>query len=99
MKIHHFNSQSIADLVNPAYTENMNNSQIDFKDYRKEYLKSELLESTISSNPFKQFEQWAESAIKMNLYEPNAMILSTATASGRPSNRVVLLKDYSEEGF
>jgi pyridoxamine 5'-phosphate oxidase len=46
-----------------------------------------------------QFERWLDDAINAGLPEPNAMVMSTADASGRPSARTVLLKEVDERGF
>ena len=58
-----------------------------------------LTEENINKNPFKQFEIWFEEAKKTGLKDPNAMNVASATKSGIPSSRMVLLKAYSEEGF
>jgi pyridoxamine 5'-phosphate oxidase len=46
-----------------------------------------------------QFERWLDEAIAAPLPEPNAMVLATADAEGRPSARTVLLKVVDERGF
>lgn len=53
----------------------------------------------MEADPVSQFHNWFQDALRANVKEPNAMTLSTATLDGRPSARVVLLKDYSAEGF
>ena len=58
-----------------------------------------ITEENINKNPFKQFEIWFEEAKKIGLKDPNAMNVASATKSGIPSSRMVLLKAYSEEGF
>lgn len=68
-------------------------------DLRKEYLYSELLEDNVDKNPFKQFEKWFDDAVKAQIYEPNAFSLATATPEGKPSVRVLLLKEITSEGF
>jgi pyridoxamine 5'-phosphate oxidase len=71
----------------------------DLSNQRRNYIKHELLEGTISKNPFEQFGQWFEDAGKAEIMEPNAMILATAAKTGKPSARIVLLKAFSEDGF
>jgi pyridoxamine 5'-phosphate oxidase len=66
---------------------------------RKEYSLNKLSESTVKSDPVKQFETWFKEAVKSEMKEPNAMILATASAENEPSARVVLLKDFSKSGF
>lgn len=68
-------------------------------DLRKEYLYSELLEDNVDKNPFKQFEKWFDDAVKAQIYEPNAFSLATATPEGKPSVRVLLLKEITADGF
>ncbi|XP_015605078.1 pyridoxine-5'-phosphate oxidase isoform X2 [Cephus cinctus] len=53
-----------------------------------------------SKQPFGQFKAWFEIACNTpGILEPNAMFLATATKSGIPSVRPVLLKGYGSEGF
>jgi pyridoxamine 5'-phosphate oxidase len=49
--------------------------------------------------PFAMFEAWFAAATETELNDPNAMTLATATPGGRPSARIVLLKDWDEAGF
>jgi pyridoxamine 5'-phosphate oxidase len=71
----------------------------DIASLRNEYAKMELDENSCDANPFKQFEKWFDEAVKTELLEPNAMVLSTATLNGVSSQRTVLLKGFDEEGF
>ncbi|WP_243421767.1 pyridoxamine 5'-phosphate oxidase [Marinifilum breve] len=71
----------------------------EFKRIRHEYGKKELLESDIKSNPFEQFTIWFSEAVEQNLPDSNAMCLSTVSGQGRPSSRILLLKDFDESGF
>lgn len=66
---------------------------------RKEFLKRELTDNTISGNPFEQFEVWFSEALKLDELEANTMYLATCSADGHPNVRTVLLKEYSAEGF
>ncbi|EDM44084.1 Pyridoxamine 5'-phosphate oxidase [unidentified eubacterium SCB49] len=68
--------------------------------HRKSYEKGELKDGLVSENPFTQFEQWFSVADESDLvYEANAMTLSTSDANGMPNARIVLLKEFSEDGF
>ncbi len=70
------------------------------QDYRQSYEKSELLESTISDNPFELFEQWFnETEAEGGSGEVNAMTMATIGLDGFPKSRVVLLKSYNADGF
>ncbi len=66
---------------------------------RKEYTLHGLDLSDIDSNPLTQFSQWFEEARQAEVPEPNAMHLTTVSAQGQPSGRIVLLKGLDETGF
>ncbi|MEA5571393.1 pyridoxamine 5'-phosphate oxidase [Calothrix sp. UHCC 0171] len=68
-------------------------------DLRKDYTLKGLLETDIDPNPFVQFQQWFAQARAAELPEPNAMTLATTTPEGKPSARIVLLKDFDSRGF
>lgn len=69
-------------------------------DMRVQYASGSLDLDILDKDPISQFRTWfAEAAKRDDLYEPNAMCLSTATSDGVPSGRMVLLKGVSEEGF
>lgn len=57
------------------------------------------MSGTPSSAPFAQFATWFAEASASEPNDPNAMTLSTATADGRPTARVVLMKEWDERGF
>ena len=50
-------------------------------------------------DPLQLFGDWFADAEKSGLLMPEAMTLATATGEGRPSARMVLMKDYDEDGF
>ena len=66
---------------------------------RKEYTRAGLAESDVAPDPVEQFRRWFDETLAAGLHEPNAMTVATATADGRPSARVVLLKGFDERGF
>ena len=66
---------------------------------RRDYQMQSLLEKDVDANPFNQFNAWWDDALKSDLDEVNAMTLATASATGVPSARIMLLKSVSEEGF
>ena len=66
---------------------------------RRDYQMQSLLEKDVDYNPFNQFNAWWDDVLKSELDEVNAMTLATASATGIPSARIVLLKSVSEEGF
>lgn len=67
--------------------------------YRREYLSGELLEKDVTDDPYQQFMDWLDDAIRSGIDDPTAMALATADTSGRPSVRIVLLKDARPEGL
>jgi pyridoxamine 5'-phosphate oxidase len=58
-----------------------------------------LVEEELAADWVTQFANWFADAVAAGLPEPNAMVLATADAAGRPSARTVLLKGYDERGF
>lgn len=66
---------------------------------RQDYAHATLEEGEIESSPFIQFKKWFEAALEAELPEPHAMTLSTVDTNGRPSSRIVLLRNMDENGF
>ncbi|MFE9424521.1 pyridoxamine 5'-phosphate oxidase [Kitasatospora sp. NPDC006697] len=66
---------------------------------RRQYAEEGLAETELADDPVTQFSRWFAQAERVGLTEPNAMVLSTADAAGRPSSRTVLLKGYDRRGF
>ncbi|UGY95099.1 pyridoxamine 5'-phosphate oxidase [Streptomyces gobiensis] len=66
---------------------------------RAQYREEGLSEKDLAEDPILQFTRWFEQAEAAGLHEPNAMVLSTVDAEGRPSSRTVLLKQYDAHGF
>ena len=58
-----------------------------------------LDEKTIDPDPIKQFQVWFNDAVAAKLPLPEAMTLATATPDGKPSARMVLLKQVDHDGF
>lgn len=72
----------------------------DLGTYRKSYEKSELLENSIPEDPMNLFQRWFfETKEQGGVEEVNAMTVATIGLDGFPKSRVVLLKQYNEEGF
>ncbi len=68
-------------------------------DLRREYARMGLSEADVDPDPMRQFRLWFEQALTAGVPEPNAMTLATASADGRPSARMMLLKGFDEHGF
>ena len=68
-------------------------------DLRKSYERDELDEQQSAAEPLRQFREWFQQALDAKVPEPNAMTLATVGADGRPSTRIVLIKDIEERGL
>jgi pyridoxamine 5'-phosphate oxidase len=66
---------------------------------RKEYSMQTLQEANINTDAMEQFGCWWKEALESEIEEVNAMTLATATAEGKPSARIVLLKGFNKNGF
>lgn len=73
--------------------------RLSLADVREEYDRAPLSEKNCDSNPVVQFERWFREVQASGCKEPNAMNLATASRDGRPSARIVLLKEVSDAGF
>ncbi|RDI95266.1 pyridoxamine 5'-phosphate oxidase [Meiothermus sp. QL-1] len=70
-----------------------------FRELRSEYTYGTLSEAEVDPSPFRQLERWLAEALAAGLCEPHGMTLSTVGPGGRPSSRVVLLRELDEEGL
>lgn len=66
---------------------------------RYDFTLKKLDELYVDQDPVVQFGGWFREAIEAQVPDANAFVLSTATARGIPSARVVLLRNFSEKGF
>ncbi len=73
--------------------------RLSLADVREDYRTGAFDEGNCETNPIVQFEKWFLDAQTSENKEPNAMTLATATVDGRPSARIVLLKEVSDAGF
>src|ERR687897_888990 len=58
-----------------------------------------LLLDELEHDPLAQLAAWLDEARSGGTVEPNAMALATASGSGEPSVRMVLMKDFDERGI
>jgi pyridoxamine 5'-phosphate oxidase len=58
-----------------------------------------LLRRDMEADPIKQFAHWFQEAEQAGFPLPNAMTLATASREGKPSARLVLLKEVDARGF
>ena len=66
---------------------------------RENYQAQTLDIQDVLPDPLQQFGRWFKEALASELPEPNAMILATCNANGRPSARTMLLKEVDANGF
>ncbi|GAA3165381.1 pyridoxamine 5'-phosphate oxidase [Streptomyces ramulosus] len=72
---------------------------LDPSSMRAHYRAEGLTEPELAAEPYAQFARWFKEAAASGIHEPNAMVVSTADAAGRPSSRTVLLKAFDDRGF
>lgn len=72
---------------------------MDISDFRQEYTQAGLRREQLNPDPFAQFELWFQQACSAELPEPNVMCLATVSATGKPSQRMVLLKYFDRQGL
>ncbi|MDP3671464.1 MAG: pyridoxamine 5'-phosphate oxidase [Telluria sp.] len=66
---------------------------------RKDYGQASLDEADAPDDPMALFSTWFEQALKAEVNEPNAMSLATVDEHGKPSSRIVLVKQFDRRGF
>lgn len=66
---------------------------------RREYLQDGLRRQQLNPDPILQFEHWMQQAIDAELPDPTVMVVATVDAQGKPSQRIVLLKQIDHQGF
>jgi pyridoxamine 5'-phosphate oxidase len=77
----------------------MDNLREHINKLRKDFALQSLSEESVAKNPFVQFEKWFQEAMQSQIPEWNAFTLATASADGKPSNRIVYLRDFNANGF
>jgi pyridoxamine 5'-phosphate oxidase len=77
----------------------MENLRLYINSLRHDFSKQSLSENDVNKNGIVQFEQWFKEAVNAKVNEPNAMTVCTATKEGKPSARILLLRNFDENGF
>jgi pyridoxamine 5'-phosphate oxidase len=72
---------------------------LDLTGLREEYARAGLDEGDLAPDPLTMFERWMQDVIDADLYDANAMVVSTVGREFAPSSRLVLLKGVDEAGF
>ena len=73
--------------------------QEDIQKKRHEYTLKQLNEKDVDPNPFVLFDTWFKAALDADLPDANAMTLATVNSEGKPTARILLLKDYSNDAY
>jgi pyridoxamine 5'-phosphate oxidase len=66
---------------------------------RVQYETAGLDVADVAADPIEQWQAWYDDASSAGVTEPNAMVLATAGADGRPDARFVLVRGVSAVGF
>jgi len=69
------------------------------QDNRREYDYGKLTRESLLDNPFEQFKLWMDQALEAGIQDPTAMSVATVDGSGKPWQRMVLLKEFDQRGF
>lgn len=76
-----------------------NQRAADLAALRREYGDQGVDVPDLAPDPITMFQRWMDDTVQSGLHEPNAMVVTTVSAEGRPSTRMVLLKAVDERGF
>ncbi|MBL7931415.1 MAG: pyridoxamine 5'-phosphate oxidase [Bacteroidia bacterium] len=77
----------------------MDNLQEFISKLREDFMNGSLLEKDIQEDPFAQFKCWLNEAVEAKVPEPQAMNLATASPEGKPSARIVYLREFQNNDF
>jgi len=66
---------------------------------REDFIKGELHENQIDPEPSKQFQLWLKQAIEAKVDEFQAMNLATVSPQGKPSTRIVYLREFDNDQY
>lgn len=66
---------------------------------RQDYSQRGLRRDELAADPLVQFNAWLAEAVRQEIPEPNAMVLSTIDGAQHPWSRTVLLKICDSRGF
>lgn len=72
---------------------------IDVSGLRRVYAEGGLSEADLTKEPIDLFEAWLKQAIDSGIHDPHGMVVSTVSAEGQPSSRMVLLKNYDRDSL
>lgn len=71
----------------------------DLADLRHDNGRGQMAFDSMAINPIDQMQYWIDDAIAAGYFQANSMALSTVSSEGKPSSRIVLLKELNDEGL
>jgi len=77
----------------------MDNLHEQIKKLREDFTRGQLSEKEVLANPFQQFETWLAQALQSGIEELQAMTLATVSKQGKPSSRIVYLREFNNNQF
>jgi pyridoxamine 5'-phosphate oxidase len=66
---------------------------------REDFTKGSLSETDVHKDPSVQFDLWLKQAVDSNVPEAHAVHLATVSEQGKPSGRIVYLREYEDHHF
>ena len=72
---------------------------VEVSQMRQNYADQGLSRASLPDEPFSLFQRWFSQYVELDIFEPNAMVVATASKQGAPSQRTVLMKAYDHDGF
>ena len=66
---------------------------------RRDFSNQPFSKEMALDNPIKQYEKWFDEALKSNILDPYTACLSTVDESGKPSSRILYIRDIIPDGF
>lgn len=72
---------------------------MDLSRIRREYLRGGLRREALDGSPWTLFSRWMEEALEIDTIDPTAMVVATGADGGPLHQRIVLLKDFDEDGL
>jgi pyridoxamine 5'-phosphate oxidase len=69
------------------------------KKLREDFSRGTLDESEVEKDPSLQFKKWMQHAVEAQIIELQAMTLSTVSAGGKPSSRIVYLREFGDHNY
>ncbi|MHC4959622.1 MAG: pyridoxamine 5'-phosphate oxidase [Planctomycetota bacterium] len=70
-----------------------------FDSLRRNYEHATLFEEEMAPAPMSQFQAWFQQAQEVDIHLPDAMVLATVDAEGRPNARTVVLRGIEDDAL